>query len=161
MNKEINKSLIETAVEVFETVAYLFPIPVEKENINTESISCENNIFIGINFQGYASGEIFICVPNPLSKTISANMLGIDEEDSNLEQKSLDAIKEVLNIICGSLLPKIYGEKPVFQLGTPYVIENIEKNIISNKFADLSNVKLNIDDSIVTCIFALKNKIKE
>ena len=46
-------------------------------------------------------------------------VLGMDQDDEIVQQRSLDSLKEVLNVICGNLLTVIAGEEPIFNLSVP------------------------------------------
>ena len=58
---------------------------------------------------------------------VSANMLGTDEDSDDASEASIDALKEALNIFCGNLLTEMAGEEPVFDLGTPQVLESLSE----------------------------------
>ncbi len=153
-----NKDIIsESIIEVFEKVAFLFPMPIEKEMQNEIEMNNVDNTSIGIKFQGPVSGNIFVCLPNSLTLEIAANMLGIEENDDGVEQKSVDATKEILNIICGNVLPKIYGEEPVFQLSAPYAVDDIDKEVPVNNGYEAETVNLDIESNIVKFVFAVKH----
>lgn len=154
MNQVINESLTESVVDVLEKTAYLFPMVIEQEMPN--DIDNANDICIGIQFEGPVSGKILLCIPKLLTIEIAANMLGIGEEEDGVEEKSIDATKEVLNIICGNLLPKIYGTEAVFQLKSPYIFSEIEKEI-EGENTEIEKVKYDIEDNIVKVIF-IENK---
>lgn len=156
MNHNKNKLLTESAVDVLEKVAFLFPIPIEGQMPDGDSAIDEHTTCVGMTFRGPSSGKLFICLPDSLMLLIAANMLGVDEDDPDAEQKSLDATKEVLNIICGNLLPKIYGEKSGFHFSTPYIVENIEGEIFENEYFDISETEFDVENCLVTCVLAVK-----
>ena len=156
MNQIFNESLTESVVDVLEKVAFLFPMPVEQEVKNGLNVDDVNDISIGIQFEGYVPGKVLLCIPKLLTIEIAANMLGISEDDDDVVEKSLDATKEVLNIICGNLLPKIYGTEAVFQLNSPYIFSEIEKEI-GGENSEIEKVEFDIDDNIVRVIF-VENK---
>ena len=58
--------------------------------------------------------------------------------------------------ICGNLLPKIYGTEAVFQLNSPYVFSEIEKEI-EGENGEIEKIEFDIDDNIVRVIF-VENK---
>lgn len=155
MNQNHSELITESIVDIFEKVAFLFPLPVEE----LEDVCPEEDgqmICIGITFNGPSNGEFIISLPKELTKEISANMLGIDEDDPDVEQKSIDAAKEILNIVCGNMLPKIYGEEPIFYLSAPYILERLEGQINEIKNYDITKIQMDVDDNIVTFIFAVE-----
>jgi CheY-specific phosphatase CheX len=46
-------------------------------------------------------------------------MLGEEPDDPNAIAKGADALKELLNVLCGNLLTAFAGEEPVFDLAVP------------------------------------------
>lgn len=155
MNQDHANILTESAMEVLEMIAYLCPLPVTEETGSNGLDSKGKSNCIGITFQGPVSGKLFITLPDLLSRIIAANMLGIDENDPELQQKSIDATKELLNIICGNVLPKLYGEKVLFRLGSPYLIENVESEITENNYSNIQIARLMVDEHLVTCIMVV------
>lgn len=151
-HKEI---IAESIVDIFEKVAFLFPMPADEE---TDMCGDPGNEMtcIGLSFHGHTKGESVLSLPTHLTREIAANMLGIDDEDPDVDQKSLDAAKEILNIICGNILPRIYGEGPVFYLNAPYIIKNKENLFDESKNYDISKIQLDVDESIVTFIYAVE-----
>lgn len=150
MNKNYNDLLNETVSEVFETIAFMLPMEVDIDSDNPEA-SQDNIMTIGISFEGFASGELIISFPGELAKLVAANILGVDEDDPDVEAKSIDASKELLNIICGNLLPKLYGDEPVFNLHAPYLIDKFNSEISVKDSENLSQIKLEVEDFIVSC----------
>lgn len=70
-------------------------------------------------FTGHRCGTLGIVVPNDMCPVIAANILGMEVEDEEVVKRSFDALKEVLNVICGNLLTAMEGEEPVFDLTVP------------------------------------------
>ena len=155
MNQSYSEMVTESVVDIFEKVAFLFPFPIEETE---ERCPDEDGqmICIGITFNGPNNGEFIISLPKELTKEISANMLGVDEDDPDVEQKSIDAAKEILNIVCGNMLPKIYGEEPIFYLSAPYIREKMVEGINETKNYDITKIQMDVDDNIVTFIFAVE-----
>ena len=52
---------------------------------------------------------------------IAANMLGVDETPSESQQD--DALGEIINVICGNMLPNISSPEAVFDVGIPQFLE--------------------------------------
>ena len=155
MNQQYNEIITESIVDIFEKVAFLFPMPVEEPG-DVSPEECSQNICLGIKFTGHRNGDFILSLPKELTKEISANMLGVDEDDPDVEQKSIDAAKEILNIVCGNMLPKIYGEDPVFHLSAPYIAENMDENVSESGSDNFAKIQLDVDDSIVTVVFAVE-----
>lgn len=156
MNQDHAEILTESVSEVLETIAYLCPVPVAGEENGQDTDSDGKSDCIGITFQGPVSGKLFITFPDTLSLMIAASMLGIEENDPDLQKKRIDAIKEILNIICGNLLIKLYGESVVFRIGSPYLIENIEIELREGDYTEMLRTKLMVDEHPVTCVMLIQ-----
>jgi CheY-specific phosphatase CheX len=76
---------------------------------------------VAMRFTGEMNGILKLAVPGELSLEIAANILGIDLEPDENNDRAKDAIREVLNVTCGHLMTEIAGDKPVFGLSVPTV----------------------------------------
>ncbi len=81
-----------------------------------------------MSFHGPKSGSVTLCAPVSVCESLAVNMLGVDagyfEQGSEgsphrLSEASHDALKELLNVVCGNILTEVAGEKPVFNLSIP------------------------------------------
>jgi CheY-specific phosphatase CheX len=111
------KELLERIVGgVLEDAAFVFATPRKspaREIAGTHAMSVRQE------FWGSLTGHCEIRAPLDLAMTLAANMLGMTDACADAQEICADALKEVLNIICGSLLTTMAGEDPVFRLGTP------------------------------------------
>jgi hypothetical protein len=74
---------------------------------------------VSLRFSGKPSGIVHMWVSNGFARCVAANMLGIDQESGAAQEKGLDALKEMLNMIVGNFLTAAFGEALVFELGLP------------------------------------------
>ncbi len=74
-------------------------------------------------FRGAESGEMGIAVPSEAGGVLASNILGLEEGEEAAAEKAVDALKELLNIVCGQFLTTVFGEGPVFNLSVPEVRE--------------------------------------
>ena len=70
-------------------------------------------------YSGGMTGSISLIVPDDVCPEIAANVLGKDPDDAIVAAQSADALKEVLNVLCGNILTAVAGESPVFDLSVP------------------------------------------
>ena len=101
--------------EVLANVAFLFteedlPAPA------TEDAWLETSIV----YRGPSRGELSLRCPRAFATLLAANLLGIDDD---AESKSEDAVKELMNIICGQFITTMYGTGDVFDLSIPVTHE--------------------------------------
>ena len=72
-------------------------------------------------------------------------LLGLDEEEKDIVVEPTDALAELINIVCGQFLTKVYGDTPVFDLSLPSISKIDEeewKDLIENK----QTISIMIDD---------------
>ncbi len=76
---------------------------------------------VAMDFEGPFKGSLALAVPKAFGVQVAANVLGLDMDDPQTESGAVDALKELLNVTCGNLLPAIAGDEPVFDLTVPEV----------------------------------------
>ena len=103
---------------VLEKLAFMFGDPVEKEDLPEAG---EKYLEARIDFAGVMSGDLTLAAPADICVEISANILGVDEDDVPAMGQSDDALRELLNITCGNLVTAMAGEEAVFDLSPPVV----------------------------------------
>ena len=129
MNERITEIMAAVAIETLERLAFLYSSPQDENNglmLNPMEAS--------ISFRGPFSGRLVLKISALAVLELSANMLGIDEENVTIEQQS-DAIKEAINVICGNLLPVIGGNQVEYNINPPQIITETEdeKSIVEDK----------------------------
>jgi len=76
-----------------------------------------------ISFAGENSGEIGLLFDPDLASLLAARILGLEAKDQLLDDMVEDAVKELLNVVCGQFLTLSFGETPVFSLSVPHVFQ--------------------------------------
>ncbi|MGD9128758.1 MAG: chemotaxis protein CheX [Planctomycetia bacterium] len=76
----------------------------------------EETITSSIHFRGEFEGDLFLEVSCELLPVIGMNMLGLDDENALTPDEQKDAFRELLNVVCGNLLPTVTDEKAVFDI---------------------------------------------
>jgi chemotaxis protein CheY-P-specific phosphatase CheC len=74
-------------------------------------------------FYGHSSGELHLRVSSVVIDQLVENMLGESVEGEEADAKRKDALKEILNMICGNFLTTWAGEDPVYELSPPEIIK--------------------------------------
>lgn len=118
MNNEFTELVENVFCDVFENLAFMFGELVDKGELlspGTELIQAS------MSFSGAQTGEIILVVPDEMCPEIAANVLGLDPDEDKVHELAADALKEMINIICGQLLTEIAGEKPIFDLSVPTI----------------------------------------
>jgi CheY-specific phosphatase CheX len=130
INHNRKESINEVVSKVFEQTAFLFPEPVDF----TSGVSFDDFelILVSIHFAGDMEGNVSLVLPLEMCRELSANILGEEMDENEDKDKNIDAVKEILNIITGQLLTKIFGHKALFNLSAPQVQELNQEEFFSS-----------------------------
>ncbi|MBI9017978.1 MAG: chemotaxis protein CheX [Phycisphaerae bacterium] len=112
---ELTTILTDSLSQALETMAFMVAMPMEDELPEPE-----NSLQATMQFQGPQSGRLEMTAPVEWVEMFAANVMGIEPDDPDTEEKSVDAFKELLNTICGVLLPRL-AEDPadIFNVTIP------------------------------------------
>jgi len=148
---EHSEELEVVFVSVLERLAYMFAEPVTKEEMPSE---VSGLIQVNIDFSGHTHGKLTLVATENICSELMVNMLGSDPDDELDGQLLHDAIKELLNVMCGRLLTEIAGHDPIFDLSSPEVNE-----VDSQEWTTLLNesdaVRFLVDDIPVLLRFSM------
>lgn len=113
MSVTLDQQLYRTAVQTFEDLAFLLPLPDQPPATDPA------DTWASVTFRGPFSGRLLLGCHRGTLETLAANMLGDSAPPSQGQQ--LDALREVANVLCGNLLPAIAGTQAVFRMEAPVV----------------------------------------
>lgn len=119
MNSVLEDKLSQTMAKTLEDLTFCFatPEPWQPPILDDEQIA------LGVHFGGHWEGYLgFIC-PVSAGRAMTVNMLGLDDDETVAQTQIHDALKEVLNIICGNILPVLAGTDAVFDISAPQVVD--------------------------------------
>ncbi len=92
-------------------------------------ITYDSAVAASVSFAGPFSGNLIMVVSGQILPELTGNMLGVDDNaETTLEQRH-DALKELINVICGNLLPTIAGKHSIFNVNAPVILPG-ERNLI-------------------------------
>lgn len=111
MNNSLNDTLYDVGEEIFESLAFVLLDFEEEQPPEPED---EAKTAASIAFDGPFEGTLVLGLSTALLPEICANMLGLELGEAKADELKHDAFKELLNVVCGNLLPKIAGEDAVF-----------------------------------------------
>ena len=118
--------LRETAQLILEEAAFVFTEPVE------EPSPWEETPVLGrIAFRGPRPGTLYAAATADFCMGLAANLLGDEVENLSLEAEGLGALGETLNMMCGSLTTKMFGDQEVCELGIPETGNAVEGDAAS------------------------------
>jgi len=116
MSNDYNETLIKVCCDVFENLSFMFG-----ETIDLSEAESDSDAFISatMSFKGDKTGSLELVVPAETADTLAYNILGIDESEDLPPGSAIDALRELLNTICGQLLTTLFGDQPIFDLTVP------------------------------------------
>ena len=146
MNEQAIEILTRVAGETLEQLAFIFSFPEEER----DTLEDDSLVATSVSFAGPFSGTLVMTISAQILQELTANMLGMDDEEEIALDQQHDALKETINVICGNLLPAIAGKKAVFDLDAPKIIDEAEAIKKAAKTNDgrapTAIVRLDIDD---------------
>lgn len=148
MHEEIETAVFESAVRVFETSAFMSVYPWEDGNELPMP-----DIAATMTFKGHSNGSLTLQLVTRVLDMLAENMLGEPPEGEDADEKRQDALKEVLNMICGNFLTQWAGENPVFELSPPTIVD-INAPVSTEGSAAPVSVLFNLEE---TCARILVN----
>ena len=120
MKSEFTDVLAGVVSDVFMAQTFAFAVECAKEELEVPERNCLNAT---IRFKGPEHGRLEMMLPCGIGAELAANMLGVEVEDREAQDNATDAVKELLNVVCGQFLTARFGLEPVFFLSLPQVEE--------------------------------------
>ncbi|MBD3344727.1 MAG: hypothetical protein GF401_06660 [Chitinivibrionales bacterium] len=116
---ELNNNEVASQViaRILEDAAFIFTDRLDGNEMS--ELERWNATGFSLSFTGERSGSLCMWADDSFARYAAANMLGIDENDDDAEDKGKDAMKEILNMVVGNFITALYGEDPIFDLGIP------------------------------------------
>ncbi len=116
MQQQKSATLTTIFSDVLANLAFMF---TDEDDTPTQADSDWSEAFI--EYHGCAGGALRLLYPKPFAIELAANLLGTDPTDEDVESQATDAVKELMNIICGQLVTALHGTEAVFNLSIPQV----------------------------------------
>ena len=106
--------LTQLAIDALERTAFV----LAEEAESCDSIA-ENGTSVGVKYTGPSSGCLAIHADGEFVTELVSSMLGIEPSEVVLGREGVDALKELANIVAGSLLRELGAEHEYYRLGLP------------------------------------------
>lgn len=142
MGGDREELIADVFCQVLEKFAFMFGETCEKEELIIEE---DRYLQATINFHGFISGVFGIASPVSLCVDLAANILGIDPDDQMASEDGGDALKELLNVICGQILTRIFGEETIFNLSVP-TLQEMDRDAWRDLIDEPETIGLLLDD---------------
>jgi CheY-specific phosphatase CheX len=119
MNKhQHDEAVYRVAADTLESLALMFLVP--EDEAARPLPSCNRRV--AVTFTGPFDGELTLAASDGLLPELAANMLGLENGCNPTLEQQEDALRELVNVVCGNLLPAIAGKEPVFHISAPVVL---------------------------------------
>ncbi len=116
MSESRQQALTTTFLSVVEKLTFMFGEPVETDDI---ALRPEPWVEARMQFSGEVNGSLAVIVPAALQPQIAANILGLDADELTRPAMLADALREMLNVVCGHVIMALAGSAADFRLQTP------------------------------------------
>ena len=118
MPDSLEQAVVDSTLRVFETAAFMAIWLWSEED---GELPAPDTVAV-MAFHGPVNGRLTLRVSSSVLPALASNMVGDMEGGDSTTEKGLDALREVLNMICGNLLTSWYGEDVVFELDPPGIV---------------------------------------
>lgn len=117
------KTMRQAISNVLETM-FFQPVQISDKNSTLQEWFSDKESILGaaLKFTGPSAGSFYVIIPVKLVAEITANFLGLEEEEINEEQIE-DTLKEALNMIGGHML-SLFDKGGDISLSIPELIED-------------------------------------
>lgn len=117
MNTITSTSLAEMTIRMLERTAMVLaePVPDGEEHARPTRAA-------RITYRGPSEGVLFLCATDLFLSELAASLLGVDTSEINVETHGSDALREMANIVGGSVILAMSGEVCEYSLGLPELV---------------------------------------
>ena len=157
MEQKIKNILAGVTGDTLEKLAFLFVFPDEER----DSDGPPPVIMGRVEFNGFFSGSIALRMSSSVLPELSANMLGVDDDAVVSPEDQQDAFKELLNVICGNLLPAIAGDHVVFNIEAPEIISEDDTKTEMGVEKPMCVERLTVEDGFCDVYLFIKGNIPD
>jgi chemotaxis protein CheY-P-specific phosphatase CheC len=145
MRADWKETVKKICFDVLEQLAFMFCDELEKTDVQNPD---EDFLKATMGFSGHHGGAVDIIVPRKLTPALVYNILGMDEDDIIESDIAEDALKELLNTLCGRMLPALFTDIETFDLHPPEISSVNKKQWLEMLNRDTS-LSFAIEDSPV------------
>ncbi|GAB4548868.1 MAG: hypothetical protein Tsb0013_09720 [Phycisphaerales bacterium] len=107
-------SLAQLATQALERTAFMLVDPADAADPGVLT----RHAHIAYNGEG-GCGDVFVSASEGFTLELASSLLGVEPEEINIEEQGVDAMRELANILAGSILTTIGGKEHAYRLGLP------------------------------------------
>jgi CheY-specific phosphatase CheX len=157
MELKIKNILAGVTSDTLEKLAFLFVFPDEERDSDGPLPVIAGRV----QFNGFFSGSVVLRMSSSVLPELSANMLGVEDDAEISPEDQQDAFKEMLNVICGNLLPAIAGDHVVFNIEAPEIILEADRKTRIYEEKPLCVERLTVEDGFCDVYLFIKGEIPD
>lgn len=139
------QTMLGVVEETFASLAFMFPVEPDASASGDEG-AMERAV---VEFSGPFRGSLLLSVSSAMLEPLAANMLGLEDGATPEPEQKLDALNELLNVICGNLLPLITSPREVFDVHRKRLLASSEEGLSAICMEDLGTVDVSLDSGHV------------
>jgi len=118
MNPMLSRKLVEVTADTLEKLACIFTFPTE----DAPTMDGQIQEVVRVDFSGPFGGGMELSLPASALGELAVNMMGAEDGEELSPEQQRDALKELINVVCGNLLPAVAGHAKEFNLRPPYMV---------------------------------------
>ncbi len=116
MNTINDRQLSDLLTAALESIAFVLAERIDMEEAATYARPTH---FARIAYSGANSGEVILGASDGFLRELASSLLGVEPEEINVEEQGCDALRELANIVGGSVVFELDGEDCRYTLGLP------------------------------------------
>ena len=157
MEQQIRHILTVVANETLEKLAFMFAFADDERGNDGPPPAVTGRV----DFNGYFSGALMMRISQGAVTELATNMLGLDDDCEISDAEQQDAFKEMLNVICGNLLPAMAGDQIEFNIGPPAVLSEEDARMALSQADPLCVARLMLEDGFCDLYFYADGRLPE
>lgn len=154
MDPMLSRKLVEVTADTLEKLAFIFTFPTE----DAPAMDGQDQAVVRVDFSGPFGGGMELSLPSSALGELAVNMLGAEDGEELSPEQQRDALKELINVVCGNVLPVLAGHTEEFNLRPPYMVSE-ESPVWSDPAAvgylmlesGACRVQMRVDRPVETC----------
>ena len=143
-----DETIYRVAAETMESLALMFLVPEEDAMV----FGIMPDRVARVDFTGPFDGSLTITFSDELMMELAGNMLGTTDTSEITTEQQDDALRELLNVICGNLLPQVAGNEAVFKVCSPRMLTDAAEN---GEHEEIGDARLFLENGVVEVSFAV------
>jgi chemotaxis protein CheY-P-specific phosphatase CheC len=157
MEQQLKSILTSVTSATLEKLAFLFTFP-DNERVNDGP---DPAVVGRVDFNGYFDGRLLMRISACVIPELANNMLGRDDDAEISDSEQQDALKEILNVICGNALPAIAGDQVEFNIVAPEILSQKDAAKLNHEDQPVCVVRLMLEEGFCDLYLFIQGELPE